>query len=230
MLIELGDRYLDNGYEYNPNLVIVPLPDFFQRNATSLGKQFHFVGPIYNDSKCFKPWISSISSEKTVLVSATTGLPPQPEYFLTVIRAFANTPFRVILSIGDELAPESLAPLPDNFEVNQFSSQQEILQQCCLFICHGGISSVFEALRFGVPILMVPPCQVHNVHVIRTQELGLGLRLRPAEFNPENLRNSAMALLADQALLERVKDVQKTISNTNGAEKAASLIEKYMVG
>jgi UDP:flavonoid glycosyltransferase YjiC (YdhE family) len=219
---------LDSGHQYNDNLVIISLPAFFQRNAASLDSRFHFVGPVYNDGRFFKPWNPRVVPENLILVSATTGLLPQPEYFSTAIRAFKDTPFNVILSIGQDLDPKLLGPLPGNFDINQFSSQQQILQQCCLFVGHGGTSSIFEALRFGVPLLLSPPCQVHDVYAHRIAELGLGVRIAPADFSAERLRSSAMSVLEDKALLSRVKAAQKVINESNGPERAADLITQYM--
>jgi len=216
---------------HDANLVIVSLPKFFQTNATALdNRRFHFIGPIYNQGKFFKPWRSASSSEQTILVSATTGLLPEADIFLTAICAFENTPFRVVLSIGDELDPGSLGRLPDNCEINQFSSQQEILQHCCLFIGHGGPSSTFEALRFGVPPILIPPSQFHDPYARRIEELGLGIRLLKDTFSADKLRESAASLLEDGATLSRLKQIQKTIGEIDGPGSAADLIHQYSSG
>jgi UDP:flavonoid glycosyltransferase YjiC (YdhE family) len=222
MMVGEDDRHCD------ADLVIVTIPEFFQDNAAELDRRFHFVGPIYNDGTLFEPWRSRCYAEKTVLISATTGLVPQVEFFSTAIRAFANLPWQIILSIGDEFDPASLGPLPANFEINQFSSQQKILEHCCLFIGQGGPGSILEALRCGVPLLLIPPSQIHDVYVRRVEELGLGIRLLKGDFSAENLRKSAVCLLQDGALLNRVKQVQKIIGESNGAEAAANLIDRYI--
>jgi len=219
---------VDNRDDYDTNLVIVSLPKLFQKNAEKLDMHFHFVGPIYNDVSVFKPWRADSSAEKTVLISATTGLLPQVEFYSIAIRAFEDLPWRIVLSIGDELDPASLGPLPTNCEINQFSSQRRILECCCLFIGQGGPASIFEALRCGVPVLLIPPSRAHDIYARRVEELGVGIRLLRPTVSATSLRDSAESLLEDRVVMKRVKQIQQAIGETNAAEKAANLIDQYI--
>jgi len=214
--------------EHDANLVLVSLPMFFQRNASELEARFHCIGPLYNSGASFRRWDGKCKSKNQILVSATTGLLPQVEYFATAVRAFSDMPFNVVLSIGDELDPESLPFLPDNFEINQHSSQQEILKSCCLFVCHSGTSSIFEALKLGVPLIVAPPSQVHDIYATRVAELGLGVRLAGCEFTAENLRKAATAVVDDAAVLQRVREAQREILSFDGAERGADILETYI--
>lgn len=213
-------------YEYDENLVIVTLPKFFQKDADELGSQFQFVGPVFNTGTFFEPW--SGKSREIILVSATTGLLPQVEYFVRASHALGDLPYRVVLSIGDDIEPANLGSLPENCELNRFSSQPEILANARLFVSHGGPSSILEALRCGVPLLLLPPSQVHNAYAVRMAELGLGISLQKKEVSVERLRQAAMMLLNDTATLERVREVQADIGRSSGAFLAADLIEGFL--
>jgi UDP:flavonoid glycosyltransferase YjiC (YdhE family) len=218
-----------NVNSYDENLVIVSLPRFYQRNADELDGRFQFIGPIFNDSNSFKPWELGSSSETTILVSATTGLLPMAEYFRTAIDAFRDLPWRVILSIGDELNPAVLGPIPHNFEINQYSSQSDILRQSCrLFIGSGGALSTVEALRYGVPVVLCPPCQVHEQYARRAAELGFGVCLERDLVSARTLRESAISVLENKGILDRVKDIQAIIQQNRGAEKAAEIIDSFI--
>lgn len=214
--------------EYDPTLVIVSLPEFFQTNRTALDRRFTFVGPIFTDKTLFAPWTPKLDTREALLISATTGLLPSVKFFATAIHAFENTGFHVVLSIGDELDPALLPRLPSTFEINRFSSQQSILEHSRIFIGHGGPSSIFEALRFGVPLVLVPPSQVHDEYARRVEELGLGLRVLNCEFSADTLRKHVTSLLENSSILSRVNEVKRAISRLNGAEAAASLIHQYI--
>lgn len=222
--VKISDRLSD----YDPNLVIVSLPRFFQENVDKLGNRFQFVGPVFNDGKFFKPWPNDSGAKDVILVAATTGLLPQVDYFVRAVHALRGLPGRVVLSIGEDIDPKELGSLPGNFSINQFSSQSEILANARLLICHGGPSSCFEALRHGVPLLLLPPSQVHDSFARRFAELGLGIRLLKPEVSVDSLRESAISLLNDAETLARVKQAQLELNECNGALRAADLIEQFI--
>lgn len=226
--IEYSQGFVSKEYfDYDDNPVIVTLPRFFQRNADELGSNFHFVGPVFNTGKFFAPW-QGPGAGNVILVSATTGLLPQIDYFVRASRAFRNLPYRVVLSIGNDIEPASLGPLPENCEINQSSSQLEILANARLFVSHGGPSSILEALRCGVPLLLLPPSQVHDLYAGRIAELGLAISLKKREVSEKSLRETAMKLLNDAVMLERVREAQVEISRSPGATRAADIIEEFL--
>lgn len=214
------------GEDYDPNLVIVSLPRFFQENADLLDRRFKFVGPIFNSGKFFKPWKRRDSSKKVILVSATTGLLPQVDYFKAAIDAFREFPQQVVLSIGEEIELAALGPLPPNFEVNQLSSQREILKHACLFVGQGGPSSSLEAIFCGVPLLLLPPSQIHNGYARRLADIGLAISLTNDEANVASIKQSATRILGDTAMSARVRQAQQEIKESGGAIFAADLIER----
>lgn len=222
MMIEQG------GAEHRADLVIVSLPEFLQEHRETLDNRFHFVGPVYNEGTFFKPLTLTPYPGPTVLVSATTGLLPQGEFFLTALRAFDDLPWRVILSIGEQLDPATLGPIPEHFQINQFSSQPKILEQSSLFIGQGGPASALEALHYGVPPLLIPPSQFHDMYARRIEKLGLGIRLPHTDFSAETLKAAAVSLLQDQPILDRVAAVKRELRESRGAAQAADLVESYM--
>ena len=222
MMIEPG------GAEHTADLVIVSLPEFLQEHRETLDNRFCFVGPVYNEGAFFKPLTLAPFPGPTVLVSATTGLLPQVEFFLTALQAFDDLPWRVVLSIGEQLDPTTLGPIPENFQINQFSSQPKILERSSLFIGQGGPASALEALRYGVPPLLIPPSQFHDMYARRIEKLGLGVRLSHTDFSADTLKAAAVSLLQDRLMLERITEVQKELQESRGAERAADLVESYI--
>lgn len=62
-----------------------------------------------------------------------------------------------------------------------------------MLIGHRGTSGIFEALRFGVPLILAPPSQINDMRDWRAEELGLGLRLLKADSSPDTPRKSALS-------------------------------------
>lgn len=219
-----------NGAEspYHDDDVMISIPEVFHKGS-DFDHGLHFVGFIYNDRKrFFRPWRNSEPAMPTVLASATTGLLPQTDFFRLVIRAFENLPWHVVLSVGDQVSPISLGVLPDNVEINQSSSNLDILEKARLFVGQGGEGSVLESLYCGVPLIIIPPSAAHEPVAIRIAEHGLGIHLEKSKASAENLRKCAVLLSDDMQTLRRVAQIREMMRNDTGADKAIALVEKHI--
>lgn len=81
----------------------------------------------------------------------------------------------VIASLPDEAFAGTA--IPPNVQTLRWAPQREVLREASLFITHGGLSSVREAIWESVPMLAVP--QAHDQHGVsaRIVHHGLGERL-----------------------------------------------------
>jgi UDP:flavonoid glycosyltransferase YjiC (YdhE family) len=224
----------NTGWLANDRAVIIPSPSFFQGGDELLDERFKFVGFIPEGRRGFmQPWEHEFSPESVILISASTGLTPQIDFFERAIAAFEGQRCRVILSLGSRLDPESevspdlLSRIPGNFSLNQSSANFDILKHVQLLICQGGHGSTMEAMYWGVPLLLLPPTTVHENIAERVCQLGLGVRL-PFSASPAELRQAAARLMQDRAILDRVREVGVTMRQESGAKRAAEVIESYL--
>ena len=67
-----------------------------------------------------------------------------------------NTTWKVILGLGDRVAPSSLGPLPSNIFAFDWVPQLRVLKFADCAVIHGGISSINECIAMGVPMLVFP--------------------------------------------------------------------------
>jgi UDP:flavonoid glycosyltransferase YjiC (YdhE family) len=222
---------IDPGSRYDDALVIVTLPKLFQSNASTLDSRFQFVGFIPDGRKrFFSRWEGTNKCERVILVSATTGLLPELQFFERAISAFADVQSGVVLSVGRHLDPDRLTQLlPQNFEVNRDAANFEILEHACLFVGQGGQGSVLEAMYHGVPALLVPPIIEGPFEPVvrRVEELGVGMRLG-SRVAPGELRKAADFIVYENSgMHERLKEVREIMRHeaVEGASRAVDLIE-----
>jgi UDP:flavonoid glycosyltransferase YjiC (YdhE family) len=217
-------------WSYNEDLVLVSLPRFFQKDAADFDDRFQFIGFIGNDRTAFfAPWHPKDANKKTILVTATTGLLPQIDFFRTAISAFGDSEWHLVLTIGDDIAPSELEPLPENCEINCSASNMEILTKSCLVIGQGGQGSALEALYCAVPQVLIPPSPIHDDCAVRIAELGVGTRLSELEATPENVRRAGISLLENAAVGARLRELSAKMREDNGAETAADLMAQRLL-
>ena len=94
----------------------------------------------------------------------------------------------VVLSVGHDLDPAVLGPLPPNVHVRASVDQRAVLERADVFVTHGGMNSVHEALVTGTPMVVVPQAADQPLVARRLDELGAAVWLRGAHPGPEAIR------------------------------------------
>ena len=226
-LLTHGITTPDNlGHTEKLNIQLIPRE--FQYCNDYFDDRFCFVGALLN--RQFKPiWKNNSKGHPIVLISDFSGLRDAwvntNSYYKLFIDSLRDFGCHCVLSIGDNIDPHSLGPLPENFEINQCASHLEILPHAAISVCHGGILSTLEALYNGVPVLAIPIGPGSGDVAYRTAELGLGIDLQRGALGIEKIREIIQRMLGDSLLLSRVKEMQRVFRRSGGAELAADRIE-----
>jgi zeaxanthin glucosyltransferase len=63
---------------------------------------------------------------------------------------------QLVLSIGDQLEPEQIGPVPRNAIIVKRAPQLELLKRTSVCITHAGLNTVLESLAQGVPQVAIP--------------------------------------------------------------------------
>ncbi len=206
-------------------------------NIHFLPRQFQYCADLFDETFLF---VGSRSSQRTtiastapvILVSGYSGLAETQtsnlRYFRMFLEAIAGMRCHGILSVGEEMPVDSLAPLPDNVEINRDRPNAELVCRASVFACHGGMSSTLEALCSGVPVLAVPgsPYTLEVAH--RVAELRLGRVVPQSELSVAALRQNLEHMIDDQALHERTRDMQRIFAESGGAASAANAVETFL--
>ena len=74
--------------------------------------------------------------------------------------------------------PETLGNIPSNIWTYSYVPQLEVLQHTDLFITHGGMNSVNEAMYYGVPMLVMPVINDQPLNAAQVEKLKLGKKSR----------------------------------------------------
>lgn len=144
--------------------------------------------------------------------------------FATALAPLGGT---VVVSTG-QTDPAALDPLPAGVIARRFVPQPEVLARAALFVTHGGMNSVNEAMHAGVPMLVVPQGADQPMVARRVVELGAGLSLRTQDVTEDSVRALARRLLDDSRFRAEATTLQAAQHKAGGYQRAADELEPYL--
>jgi len=209
-------------------LNIVYTSRHFQPCAETFDERFQFVGPSMaarSDAADF-PW--ERIRGRVVYVSLGTLFNTEAAFYRDCFEAFGGQDFQVILSVGANVAIESLGAAPDNFIVQSHVPQLEVLERAAAFVTHGGMNSVCESLYHGVPLIVVPQMSEQAIIGRRVEELGAGVYLAKEAVTPVRLREAVQRVLGEDGFRRQSAVISESFRSAGGVTRAADSILRYV--
>ena len=218
-------NWLDEIVENPPDCSLVYTLRAFQPCANDFPEgQFHFIGPSVYDRK--EAELQAVPFG-VIYISFGTILNGRKNLFQACIDAFQKENVTVVMSVGKGFDMAKLGKLPENFLMKEHIPQIAVLKQASLFITHGGMNSVSEAMIHGVPMLVIPFVSDQPVNARQVEKLGLGKVLDNKTITADKLKETAMEILADDQIRENLRKIQKEIAPAPGNAGAVGIIEAY---
>ncbi|RWC73270.1 MAG: glycosyl transferase family 1 [Mesorhizobium sp.] len=139
-----------------------------------------------------------------------------------MLAVFDRLPARFIVNVGG--LRDAYRAVPDNVYLDAWFPQPSVVAKSDLFIHHGGNNSFCEALRFGVPSLIMPYCWDGHDNAQRAGETGVGDHIGRDGWTEGGLERAILGLLADDAMRARLGDNAAEMALKPGTDVAAQAI------
>ena len=221
------DNWLDE-IIYNPpklNLVYT-LREYQPYESEFPEEQYKFLGPsIYERKAESFDFVKGINP--VVYISLGTVIKGAVSFFQNCLEAFRDENIDVIISVGKNFDSRKLKNIPSNIHIYKSVPQLEVLNMVDVFVTHGGMNSVSEALVYGVSMVVIPFVSDQPVNAQCIEKLGVGKRLEYSEVNKDTLKEYVQSVLLDADMKENIAKVQKLIRQAPGNQGGAEVIIDY---
>jgi len=147
-------------------------------------------------------------------------------YFHTSVAAIRQAEARVLI-IG--LSASDLDLLPDkDLLMLPFAPYSAIFPHCAAIIQHGGIGTIAQALRFGVPALVVPWGMDQLYSANQLAQLGAGAYLPWSRFTVDRAAPILNEFLQTSRFRKAAQRLRDQIAGEDGAAAICTAIEQQL--
>jgi rhamnosyltransferase subunit B len=145
------------------------------------------------------------------------------EYFVAAVAATQKLGRRAVLVTGHRA--QVPANLPDGVLWQEYVAFRDLLPHAALVVHHGGIGTTAEALRAGVPQLVVPFAHDQFDNGWRVEMLGVGTVLPATRLNTRRLVKRLQGLLEAEPVRLACATVAARFASAPGAAELVAQIE-----
>ncbi|TMG13971.1 MAG: hypothetical protein E6I00_01485 [Chloroflexi bacterium] len=177
------------------DLLLVLVPEAFDRSSNDLPDNVHYVGPVH---------------DPLVVVSFSTTYMAQERVLHRVLTALAGLPVRGLITTGPSMDPTILVP-PTNTVVRTKVDHRMVLPHAAVVVTHAGMGTVMAALTNGVPLLCMPMGRDQDANSAQVEACGAG-RTISSDSTAEEVQIELREMLASRRYIggaQRMADIIK---------------------
>lgn len=191
----------------------------FQPYAESFSGHYAFVGPsVFSDAVPDKK-----KARPLVYISLGTVINEQPDFYGKCFEALKDLDADVLISCGNAVDREKLGVPPENFELQPYVDQLDVLSRADVFITHCGMNSVSESLYMATPMVLYPQTGEQAAVAKRAAELGAGVLLKDDSVG--GIRAAVQEILDHASYRDAAEAGSRDFRACSGPSGAADFIE-----
>ena len=225
--LEPVDRVMHR-WIHSPQLVIGFFPDWFAAPQPDWPASTHLVGfPLWDAGTS-----AAIPSDAEAFLNA--GEPPivftpgsagatLHRYFLESVDAARQLGIRAMLVTN--FLDQVPGDLPHHVKAFGYLPFSAMLPRSALLVYHGGIGTLAQTTRAGIPHLVVPNGHDQFDNGWRIERLGLGRSIPQTRYRAAGVATAIRALLDDREGIARRQEFARRIDSNAAVTRACELIE-----
>jgi rhamnosyltransferase subunit B len=220
-------------YLHSPELVLGLFPEWFAPAQEDWPPQLRQTGFLLHDSGHrpgdLEPALAFLAEgPPPVLVTPGSAAVDRVRFFRSSVLACERARVRAMLVTNHPgQLPSRLPPGVRGFPYLPFG---RVMPGCAAVIHHGGIGTLAQCVRAGVPQLIVPNAHDQPDNGQRIERLGLGLRVGSPWFGPSKAAGCLRTLLGSAQIRERCRHFAAGADPEAALARACGLLEGLGAG
>ena len=208
---------------------ITQTPKEFDFPIPELPPRFHYAGPLH-DNEGREPipfsW-EKLNGKPLIYASMGTLVNGLKNVYRTILEAASEFPeMQVVLSVGRNVDPTDLGPIPANTIVVPSAPQIELLKRATLCITHAGLNTALEALAQGVPLVAIPIGYDQPGVARRIAYHGVGEFVELGDLSKQLLSELIAKVTSSPSYRDKARWFQDVLREKRGLDVAADIIEQ----
>lgn len=173
------------------------------------------------------PWLAELGRP---LVYATLGTVfNEPAMLARLIAGLDDVP-AALVTIGRNVDPAALGPVPAHVRVERFVPQADVLPACTAVVAHAGSGSTLAALAHGLPLVLVPQGADQFENASRVEDAGAGIVVMPEEVTGDAVRSALRRVLDEPSFSAAARRIAAEIASMPLPEQVACAVEEFAAG
>jgi hypothetical protein len=181
--------------------------------------------PVPDTAEAPPPWLDGLEPPLVYVTMGTVS--NQPELFRPLLDGLDGHG-SALVTVGRNVDPEALGPLPPRVRVERFVPQAHVLPRSAAVVSHGGSGTTLGALAQGVPLVLVPQAADQFDNAARAEAAGAAVVLRPGDVTAESVRAALARVLGEPAFATGARAIAAEIEEMGTAEEAAAAVEEHV--
>lgn len=221
----LLDRWL-----HAPDLTIGLFPDWFAPPANDWPRQVRLTGFPLFDQIGLEPAPTDLlhfldDGPPPIVFTAGSAMAHGQAFFQSAIEIcrLLNRRGLLLARYGNQIPRD----LPATVRHVTYAPFSNLLPRCCAIVHHGGIGTTSQALRAGIPQLLVPMSHDQPDNAQRVKDLGAGDFIASNRFTPPRAAHHLRALLDSPDTIARCRQIAECFIDTDPLSETCALLEQY---
>jgi rhamnosyltransferase subunit B len=216
---------------HSPILTLGLFPDWYGVPQSDWPPAVRTTGfPLWDDSleastESLNHWKKS---EAPIVFTAGTAMRVGKEFFRRSVHLCERLGRPGLLLTG---FPEQLPPtLPASVRHIRYMPFSQLFPQVAAVVHHGGVGTTAQALRAGVPQLIVPMAYDQPDNAFRIERLGAGLSISPSGYQTPQAETVLSRLLTEAEWKTRCREIAAKFKGHDAIKDSCDLIERALSG
>lgn len=220
--------------QHAPHLVLALFSPLLARPQPDWPPHVRITGPVwYNGATphVLEPDLERFldaGSPPVVFTLGTSAVGAAGTFYEESVRAIAVTGMRAVMLIGPHGENHPKGTLPDTIRIVPAAPHAALMPRASIVVHQGGAGTLHQAMRAGVPMLVVPHAHDQADNAWRATQLGVGRTLQPRRYRASRVASELRRLVDDPSYRARASAVAATVTQEDGAVAACDAIDELL--